>query len=152
MKRLVQQEKEILKSHMARYHLKNTRQREVILETFLKTRGHIRAEELHKEVQKQDPTVGLATVYRTLNLLCQANLAQQRQFGDGFARYEILSGYRHHDHLICTHCGGILEFTNCNIERLQEKVAKENGFTIYTHKLEIYGLCRNCRELSGDKE
>ena len=139
-------EKETLRSHIIQHHMKNTKQREVILETFLKCRGHISAEELYQKVQKRDTSVGLATVYRTLNLLCQANVAQQRQFGDGLARYEIVADYQHHDHLICTRCGEIVEFSNCNIERLQEKVAEEHQFAMYTHKLEIYGLCKDCRK------
>jgi Fur family ferric uptake transcriptional regulator len=141
----MQKEKERLRTHLEQHHLKQTRQREVILEIFLKTRGHVTAEELHQRVQKKDPSVGLATVYRTLNLFCQAKLAEPRQFGDGHARYEVVAEYQHHDHLICTGCGKIIEFSNCNIEQLQEQVAQENSFTIYTHKLEIYGLCIDCR-------
>ena len=121
--------------------MKQTRQRELILETFKKTGGHISAEELYQKVVKNDPSIGLATVYRTLTLLCQCGLAQQQEFGEGRTRFEIVQEYKHHDHLICTKCGKIIEFEDCDIERHQEQVASVHGFTIYTHKLEIYGLC-----------
>ncbi|MBI5194343.1 MAG: transcriptional repressor [Nitrospirae bacterium] len=137
-------ELEILRDHISRNNMKHTRQREMILETFIKTGGHISAEDLYNKVSRKDTSIGLATVYRTLNLLCECGIAQQREFGEGYTLYEIVQDYKHHDHLICTTCGKIIEFEDCNIERLQEKVAQDNGFTIYTHKLEIYGLCKEC--------
>lgn len=141
----MEREKEILREHITRHNLKHTRQRELILETFLKIGGHVSAEELYNKVVRRDPSIGLATVYRTLGLLCECGIAQQQEFGEGRTRFEIVHEYQHHDHLICTKCGRIIEFENCNIERLQEKVAKDNQFTIYTHKLEIYGLCSECK-------
>ena len=141
-----QRERERFQEHIQRHHLRNTRKRQLILEAFLESQGHITAEELYQKVRTRDASIGLATVYRTLNLLCEARLAEARNFGDGQTRYEIAREFEHHDHLICTRCGSIVEFTNCNIERLQEKVAREHGFTIYTHKLEIYGLCAHCQK------
>ena|SRR3990167_8661765 len=141
----MEREKEILRNHIAHHNMKQTRQRELILETFIKIGGHVSAEELYHKVIKRDPTTGLATVYRTLGLLCQCGIAQQREFGEGRTRFEIVHEYQHHDHLICNKCGKIIEFENCNIERMQEKVAKDNNFTIYSHKLEIYGLCSGCK-------
>ena len=142
--KVIMKEKEILREHITRHKMKQTRQRELILETFIKTGGHISAEELYQKVVKNDPSIGLATVYRTLTLLCQCGLAQQQEFGEGRTRFEIVQEYKHHDHLICTKCGKIIEFEDCDIERHQEQVASVHGFTIYTHKLEIYGLCREC--------
>lgn len=141
----MEREKEILREHITRHNMKHTRQRELILETFMNTGGHVSAEELHHKVIKHDPSVGLATVYRTLSLLCQCGIAQQREFGEGRTRFEIVHEYKHHDHLICTKCGKIIEFENCNIERQQEKVARDHKFTIYSHKLELYGLCSGCK-------
>jgi len=139
-------EKEILREHIAHHKMKQTRQREIILDTFIKIGGHVSAEELYHKVIKRDPSVGLATVYRTLTLLCQSGIAQQQEFGEGKTRFEVVQDYKHHDHLICTKCGKIIEFENCDIERQQEQVAKTHKFTIYSHKLEIYGLCRECKK------
>lgn len=142
----MQREKDILREHITSRNMKYTRQREIILETFLKIGGHVSAEELYHKVTRRDPSIGLATVYRTLTLLCEGGIAQQREFGEGRTRFELMHEPKHHDHLICTKCGKIIEFENCNIERLQEKVARENEFKIYTHKLEIYGRCSECKK------
>ena len=139
----VQREIEILKDHLAKHQLKLTRQRELILGLFLKME-HITAEQMYRQLARKDPHIGLATIYRTLNLFCEAGLAQARHFG-AQTQYDNVSHKGHHDHLICTSCGKIVEFENCDIERLQEEVARRNGFTIQTHKLELYGLCSSCR-------
>jgi Fur family transcriptional regulator, ferric uptake regulator len=133
----------VLKEHLSKHQLKLTRQREQILSTFLKIE-HITAEQMYRLLAKKDPHIGLATIYRTLNLFCEAGLAQARHFGTQ-TQYDNVSHKRHHDHLICTSCGKIVEFENDDIERLQEEVATRNGFTIQTHKLELYGLCTSCR-------
>lgn len=132
----------VLKDHLAKHQLKLTRQREQILSVFLKME-HITAEQMYRLLAKKDPHIGLATIYRTLNLFCEAGLAQARHFGTQ-TQYDNVSHKGHHDHLICTGCGKIVEFENCDIERLQEEVARRNGFIIKTHKLELYGLCAAC--------
>ncbi len=133
----------LLKEHLTKHQLKFTRQREHILSVFLKME-HITAEQMYRLLAKKDPHIGLATIYRTLNLFCEVGLAQARHFGTQ-TLYDNVSHKGHHDHLICTSCGKIVEFENCDIERLQEEVATRNGFTIQTHKLELYGLCASCR-------
>jgi Fur family ferric uptake transcriptional regulator len=120
--------------------LNTTAQREAIVELFLRTRDHISIDELLTRVRKRQPKVGYATVYRTLKLLVDSGLAVERQFGDGQARYEVVGD--HHDHLICLHCGLILEFEDDEIERLQEKIAARlGGFKVLRHRHELYGLC-----------
>ena len=136
-------EMETLRDHLAKHQLKLTRQRELILSAFLK-QEHVTAEAMYHQLAKKDPHLGLATIYRTLNLFCEAGLAQARHFGSQ-TQYDNVSHKGHHDHLICTGCGKIVEFENCEIERLQEEVATKNGFVIQTHKLELYGLCSHCR-------
>lgn len=133
----------ILKEHLGKHQLKLTRQREQILHAFLKME-HVTAEELYRILAKRHPHIGLATIYRTLNLFCEAGLAQARHFGSQ-TQYDNVINKGHHDHLICTSCGKILEFENVEIERLQEEVARRNGFSIQMHKLELYGLCSACR-------
>lgn len=132
-----------LKEHLGKHQLKLTRQREQILGAFLKME-HVTAEQLYRLLSKKEPHIGLATIYRTLNLFCEAGLAQARHFGTQ-TLFDNVSHKKHHDHLICTSCGKIVEFANCDIERLQEEVARRNGFLIQTHKLELYGLCSGCR-------
>lgn len=133
----------VLQEHLSKHQLKLTRQREQILSVFLRME-HITAEQMYRLLAKKDPHIGLATIYRTLNLFCEAGLAQARHFG-AQTQYDNVAHKGHHDHLICTSCGKIVEFENCEIERLQEEVAAKHGFTIQTHKLELYGLCSSCR-------
>ncbi len=123
--------------------LKTTRQRNTIISVFFRLRGHISVEELLNEVKKVNPRIGYATVYRTLHLLVESNLVEERRFGDGLARYEGHSDVEHHDHMICLECGEISEFFNPRLEALQEKLAEENNFEIYRHRLELYGACKD---------
>ncbi|MDO8444540.1 MAG: transcriptional repressor [Deltaproteobacteria bacterium] len=126
--------------------LKSTTQRDEIVNVFFTLKDHVSIEELHHKVQKKNPKIGYTTVYRTLKLLTESGLAHERQFGDGQARYEPVTTEEHHDHLICLRCGTILEFENKKIEKLQEDVAKQHGFEVKNHKLELYGYCKKCRK------
>jgi len=141
----MQKKQQNFRQYLVRSGLKATRQRELIARAFFATNTHISAEALYRRVSGRDRRIGLVTVYRTLKLLMEAGLAHERQFGEGRALFEHASSERHHDHMICTHCGKITEFENCEIEALQEEVARRLGFTIQYHKLELYGRCRECR-------
>lgn len=134
-----------LTEYLAGRGLKSTRQRDKIFSIFVEARCHVSAEELFERVRKKHCTIGYATVYRTLKLLAEAGLAEERRFEDGFTRYECKNQNSHHDHLICTQCGTIIEFENERIEALQRDVAKKNRFQVQSHKLELYGLCHECR-------
>jgi Fur family ferric uptake transcriptional regulator len=128
--------------YVRRHGLKSTSQRDVIVDLFLKSSGHISIEDLLGKVRKRAPKVGYATVYRTLKLLTDCGIAAARQFGDGQTRFEVVGEHAHHDHLICVQCGLILEFENDTIEQLQDEMAeKMGGFKLVRHKLELYGLC-----------
>jgi Fur family transcriptional regulator, ferric uptake regulator len=121
--------------------LKSTKQRSTIVSVFFNMRGHISVEELLRQVKAVNPKIGYATVYRTLHLLVESSLVEERRFGDGLARYEGHSQVEHHDHMICQDCGKIFEFFNPELEALQEKLAKEHKFVIHRHRLELYGKC-----------
>ncbi len=125
--------------------LKATRQRSLILDTFFQLDGHFSVEQLWARVRALEPRVSVATVYRTMKLLAQSGLAHARNFGDGQTRYEPAVGREHHDHLICTRCGTIVEFENDRIEAMQDAVARKHGFRVTSHKMELYGLCRACQ-------
>lgn len=137
---------EIIERFMKEKGLKSTRQRHLILETFFQLDGHFSVEQLWARVREHDRRVSVATVYRTMKLLAESGLAHAQNFGDGQTRYEPAIGREHHDHLICTRCGTIIEFENDRIEQLQDLVAKKHGFRVNSHKMELYGLCRNCQK------
>lgn len=144
---------QVLQRYMTEHGLKSTRQRSLIIDTFFEMAGHLSVEDLWTKVRALDNKVSVATVYRTMKLLNECGLAHARNFGDGQTRYEAAIGRHHHDHLICTRCGTIVEFENDRIEQLQDAVARKHGFTVTSHKMELYGLCRNCqRELSEQRE
>ena len=134
-----------LKSQLAKKHLKLTRQREIILEAFLKN-DHVNAEDLYHQLLKQNIHFGLATIYRTLMLLCDLGVCQQRHFLDNKTVYDNVLNKKHHDHLICSQCGKIIEFECQEIEMLQEKMADKYGFTLENHKLELYGRCKDIKK------
>lgn len=124
--------------------IKNTKQRDLILQTFLKTKEHVDIPTLCEKVRKLDPKIGVATVYRTIKLLKNSGRAHERHFGTKHAVYEPHHENTHHDHLICLECKKIVEFENHAIERLQENVAKKYGYTLTNHKHELYGYCKDC--------
>jgi len=141
--------KTILREHVRVHGGRMTQRRMQIAEVFFSLRGHPGIEALSAEVSNRYPGTGDATVYRTMKLLCEAGLAEERQFGEGFSRFEptIAPGGRtgHHDHLICLECGSIIEFGDPEIEALQDRAADRHGFEIRSHRLEIYGVCSRCR-------
>lgn len=133
------------KDYLLTRGLKSTRQRELILEEFLRAGAHLSTEDLYLRLRRKNPRIGYATVHRTLKLFAECGIAEQCHFGDGQARYEASGQDEHHDHLICIACGRIVEFEDPRIEKLQEEVAGEHGFSIQRHRLELYGLCAACR-------
>jgi Fur family ferric uptake transcriptional regulator len=139
------EEQKIFDDFVKRKGLRQSEQRREILRVFLKTEKHLTADELYRLVKKRVPSIGFATIYRTLKLLSECGLCRELRLGDGTVRYEHLYGHEHHDHLICTKCGKFIEVVDQEIESLQEKLARKKGFTIQGHKLLIYGVCKDCK-------
>lgn len=117
--------------------------RNVVAQTFFKLSEHVDIEALYKKVREKDANVGIATVYRTLNLLVESGLVVKRNFETGATTYEKIDG-EHHDHLICVGCKTVVEFHNQKIEDLQTKVAAQYGYVLKSHKMELYGECSKC--------
>ena len=118
--------------------IKLTHQRRVIAKVLSKSDDHPDANLVFKRSSKIDSNISMATVYRTMKLFEDTNIVVVRDFGDGRSRYEIYSN-EHHDHLIDTDSGEVLEFVNDEIEELQHKVAKKLGYVLTGHRLELYG-------------
>jgi Fur family ferric uptake transcriptional regulator len=143
----ITEKKERLKTYMKQKGFKSTRQRDIIASEFFKCEDHITAEDLYMKINKRHKEIGSTTVYRTLKLLAESGLATARVFADQLIRYEPVSEDEHHDHLICLDCGSIIEFEDPKLERLQERIASDFGFSIVDHKVEFYGHCRDCKKL-----
>jgi Fur family ferric uptake transcriptional regulator len=135
----------MLETYMDKKGLRSTDQRRLIVDTFFRADNHVSIEELLAQVRTKDRRVGYATVYRTLKLLTECGVANERRFGDGLTRYELADDSTHHDHLICVDCGDITEFEEPRIEELQDRVAKSYGFVLRSHKHELYGICPRCQ-------
>lgn len=116
-----------------------TGQRRVIARILSEADDHPDVEEVYRRAVERDPGISLSTVYRTVRLLEDEGIVERHDFGDGRARYEP-SGHQHHDHLIDVTTGDVIEFTNEDIERLQERVASELGFRLIGHRLELFGM------------
>lgn len=136
--------------HLFRRYLREqglpvTQQREAVAEVVFESEDHMSVEEIESKLRARGEKTGKATVYRTLEMLVKSGLVAERDFGEGFKRYEHLFGQQPvHGHLICEECGKVAEITENELKRLQDRVAAEKGFTPSQYRLEIYGLCQSC--------
>ena len=130
--------------------LKVTSQRIAILEVLNNRPGkHMTAEEIYDYVRKEYPDIGLATVYRTIQLLSELSLIDKLNLDDGYVRYEIgaknhENSSHHHHHLICLECGNIYAFQDDLLENLENRIQETLGFEVSDHEVKLYGLCKNC--------
>ena len=123
-----------------------TQQRSSIADVVFGSDEHLSVEEIEGCLRGRGERIGKATIYRTLDLLVRSKLVDEHDFGEGFKRYEHrLSRQPVHAHLICLSCAKVTEFRSSEILRLEERVAHDHGFQPSRHKLEIYGLCADCR-------
>jgi Fur family transcriptional regulator, ferric uptake regulator len=122
---------------------KVTPQRVTIIKTILDSTELLTPGALYDKVRQIDPEIGEVTVYRTLNILSEMGLVCMIHSGENAHSY-ISRPPEHHDHLICSGCGKVLNFTNCNVRDLEKRLTIETGFTIEDHRLDFYGRCREC--------
>ena len=146
------EEQEVFLKHIQKSGLKRTAQRDLILEVFLRTEEHLSSEDLYRLVQKEDSNIGQTTVYRTLKLLADAGLAREVRFGDGRTHYEHNYKHQHHDHMICTECGKIIEFYSAELEAIQDRMAAKYKFEPTQHSLRIFGFCADCRRQARENK
>lgn len=140
---------QVFVSYLQEHRLKITPQRRLILDIFLLEAGHVSSEDLYAKVKRKDASIGQATVYRTLKLLSGCGLAEAVSFGDGVTRYEPRFGVEHHDHLICEGCGRNIEIVDPVIEERQVELAERYGFVLQRHRMDLYGLCPDCRKANA---
>ena len=133
----------------ARQH-KMTPQRQIVLQIFLDHPGeHLSAEDVHDLLRDKRAEIGLATVYRTLELLSDLGILQKMEFGDGCSRYEVNDTdptRHHHHHLICTKCGKVEEFDEDLLESLEAIIKRKTGFVTTDHQVKFFGVCQECQD------
>jgi Fur family ferric uptake transcriptional regulator len=132
-------------AYLREHNLPVTAQRLAIAEVLLTSEHHLSAEEVAKEVSARGRTVGTATVYRTIDTLLESGLLVERDFGEGFRRFEPARDVPNHEHLVCTQCGKVEEFRDERLERMTTIVAESRGFARQRHRLVIHGICRDCQ-------
>ena len=135
-----------LKKIVKQKGLKYTEQREIVLSILIHAEDHLSAEEVYNEIKSKytESNIGIATVYRALSFLEEVDLITSITFGSDGKKYES-NAKSHHDHLICTECGKIVEFLDDEIEKRQERIAKKNKFKITNHSMQLYGICGDCQ-------
>ncbi len=143
MKKELERIREQLKGH------KMTPQRRVVVQSLLENPDqHLSAEELYILAKEKDADIGLATIYRTLDLLEELKILHRHNFGDGRSRYELsqLQSEHHHHHLVCLTCSKIIEVEEDLLQQLEFLIEKEKGFRIIDHRVQFYGHCETCDE------
>lgn len=136
---------ERFRRYLRDHNLPVTSQREAVAETVFFADAHLSVGDIERTLRARGVRIGKATVYRTLDVLLQAGLIQEHEFGEGFKRYEPLAAESQHEHLICMSCGKVVEFSSERLERMKALIAEEYGFRPHHHRLEIYGVCGECQ-------
>lgn len=139
-------------AYLREHNLPVTAQRLAIAEVLLETDSHLSAEEIAQAASRGGRDVGTATVYRTIDLLVKSGLVVERDFGEGFRRFEAARDAPHHEHLVCTQCGRVEEFRDERLERMTTIVAESRGFARQQHRLVIHGICGDCQRGEGSSE
>ena len=137
------------RAYLREKELPVTSQRLVIAELLLRAPGHLSAEDIASQVLEHGHKVGLATVYRTIDLLVDSGLVVERDFGEGFRRFEPARDMPKHEHLLCSVCGALEEFRDARIEEITRNIAAVRGFSRDRHQLVIHGVCRACQGVAA---
>ncbi len=133
-------------SKLTTNNYKLTSQRKLILDILIQKYGeHLSAEDIYNIVKKHNPDIGLATVYRTLELFCELEIVQQLDFDDSCKRYEIETEESHHHHLVCVNCNDVIEFNDQILEDFEENLEEEYNFMTTEHSIKFYGYCEECQ-------
>lgn len=143
--RTAQEAREAFRLWLREHGLPVTGQRLAIAEVVIGSADHLSAEEVAQGLEAHGEKAGTATVYRTLDLLVKSGLVVERDFGEGFRRFEAARDVPHHEHLLCTECGSVQEFRDERLERMTTLIAEAHDFARQGHRLVIRGVCSACR-------
>lgn len=135
---------EVLRGELRERELPFTQQRESVARVLFETARHLSADEVAEELRERDEQIGKATVYRTLALLVELELATEHDFDEGYKRYQMQIGAAQYDHMICTSCGKVAQFRHPELEKALEEVARAAGFEAITRQIKVFGTCHEC--------
>ena len=132
-------------TYLRDHNLPVTPQRMAIADVVLGSGSHLSADDVARELRRRGSAAGLATVYRTIEVLLRSGLVVERDFGEGFKRYEAARDIPQHEHLLCSVCGKVTEFRDERLERITTLIAEQHRFSRQGHRLVITGTCAGCR-------
>lgn len=133
-------------SYLREHNLPVTPQRLAIADVVLGSGSHLSADDVARALKARGSAAGLATVYRTIEILLRSGLVVERDFGEGFKRYEPARDMPHHEHLLCSGCGKVTEFRDERLERMTTLIAEQHRFSRQGHRMVIHGTCAECRK------
>lgn len=134
-----------IEQELHKHGYKVTPQRRVIIGAIIESHEHLTPAALYERALRDDDSIGLVTVYRTIEILAELGFVCEMHTGGNGASYLLCNPAGHHHHLVCSGCGKVVDFTDCDLEKLARRLAKENGFKIENHLLEFSGQCQQCR-------
>lgn len=134
---------------LKKHGYKMTPQRRIVINAIVASSEHLTPAELHQKVRREHPGVGLVTVYRTLEILQELGLVCELHAGGNCRSFMAKRPVEHHHHLICSDCGKVVDFTDCHLDELERRLARNTKFKIEGHLLEFLGRCRECRAEAG---
>ena len=144
--RKLKEETELFYAYLRQNGLKKTYQKDLILETFLNTEGHLSVEDIYSLVKKKDKKVGVVTVFRTLKSLVSCGIAREITLGDGLTRFEHSYHHPHHHHIVCMDCHKAIEYVSPELERIQDEILRKYHFRAIHNRFQTYGICEDCQE------
>jgi Fur family transcriptional regulator, ferric uptake regulator len=147
----VRNDLEQFRTFLREHNLPVTQQRLAIASVVFASDRHLSVDDVAKEIAADGENAGTATIYRTLDLLVKSGLVVERDFGEGFRRFETTRGIPHHEHLLCTVCGRVDEFRDERLERMTTIIAESHSYSRQRHRLVIYGVCAECQRSGGPR-
>ena len=135
-----------LNSRLRQQGYRLTPQRRAVLKVIAESPGHLTPAAIHDRVRREYPAIGLVTVYRTLAILAELGLICEVHAGGSCRSYLMRKPVGHHHHLICSECGAVVDFADCELEQLEERLSRATGFKVGGHLLEFLGLCPACQK------
>ncbi|MEJ2671024.1 MAG: transcriptional repressor [Deltaproteobacteria bacterium] len=137
---------QVFREYIRRRSLRRTRKREEILREMFAIHGHFDVDELHRRLKNKGSKVSKASIYRALPLFIDCGLIREVDFKDGHWHYEHIYGHANHSHLRCLGCGEVLEFEEPGLSLVEQQLAREYGYLIKGHQLQVHGYCVTCQE------
>jgi Fur family ferric uptake transcriptional regulator len=140
-----------IEHELHKHGFKVTPQRRIIIDAIMDSHEHLTPAAIHERVQRENSSIGLVTIYRTIDVLAELGLICEMHTGGNCRSYLIRRPSEHHHHLICSDCGKVVDFTDCDLKGLERRLAKETSFKINSHMLEFLGQCQKCSRVAAKK-